>query len=106
MIKAIRSAIEYLDHGKVYHDPNFLISQGFDADFILPLIQVFKSSPDYVYFYKMEIVEELIGVSHPRLIYAIADYLKIPKDVGANYTGRGFAMQAVIEAIKEEIDSC
>lgn len=102
-IEAIRNAIKNVNHNEVYHDPNILINQGFTAEFILPLVQVFKSTPDYVYFYKMEPVQELIGVSHLHLIYAIADYLKIPKDVGANYTGRGFSMQAKIEAIKKEL---
>ena len=104
MIEAIRKAIEILDHNKVYHDPNILIEQGFEAEFVLPLIQLFKSSPDYVYFCKGDIVDELIGVSHARLIYAIADYLKISKKVGTGYTGKGFAMQAVIEAIKRKLD--
>ncbi|MBU1647766.1 MAG: hypothetical protein KJ846_06745 [Proteobacteria bacterium] len=103
MIEAIRNAIKNVNHNKVYPDPNVLIKQGFDAEFILPLIEVFKSTPDYVYVYEMELVQELIGVSHLRLIYAIADHLKIPKGVGANYTGRGFAMQAVIEAIENEL---
>jgi|TARA_Y100000310_G_scaffold94317_1_gene91940 hypothetical protein len=99
MRKAIRQFELDQHHEKIYDDPNELIEAGFPADFLLPLISVYKSSDYYRYFRREEFVDEMIGISHLALIYAIADYLGVPEGTGSRFTGRGFAMRATIRAI-------
>ena len=82
-----------------------LIDAGFSAEFLLPLVRAFHSSDGYRYFRRGELVDEMIGISHLSLVYAIGDRLGVPPDVGSRYTGRGFAMQAVIEAIKSLLEN-
>ena len=52
----------------------------------------------------IEIVNEMIGIRHIALIYAIARYLGVPPSTGSQFTGRGFAMRANIEAIRKVLD--
>jgi hypothetical protein len=104
MSKGIDEAIRQFDidqsHSKIYDDPNDLIEMGFPASFLLPLIKVYQSSDDYKYFCRGEIVNELIGISHFAIVAAIANHLGIPPDIGSQFTGRGFAMHAIIDAIR------
>jgi hypothetical protein len=87
-------------HEMVYTDPNVLIEAGFPAFFLRPLIDVFESSEGYKYFRDGKIVDEMIGISHLRLIYEIAAHVGVPPNTGRQSIGRGFAMQANIEAIR------
>jgi hypothetical protein len=88
-------------HEKIYADANELIEAGFPASFLLPLIRCFESGTNYVYHWEGKIVDELIGISHLSLVYAIADYLGVPAEIGSRFTGRGFAVEAKIDAIQE-----
>lgn len=88
-------------HEKIYADANELIEAGFPASFLSPLIRCFESGTNYVYHWEGKIVDELIGISHLSLVYAIADYLGVPPETGSRFTGRGFAMEAKIGAIQE-----
>lgn len=88
------------NHNKIYDNPNKLINVGFPADFLLPLIRVFKST-DGPYFWRGKIVDEMIGISHLTFIYAIAEYLGVPSHIGSEFTGSGFAMRAKIDAIRK-----
>lgn len=101
---SFRKAVEQFDlnqhHEKIYDDPNILIDAGFSAEFLLPLVRAFHSSDGYQYFRRGELVDEMIGISHMSLVYAIGERLGVPSDAGSEFTGRGFAMRAVIEAIK------
>lgn len=101
ILKAIQTFELNQYHEKIYDDPNELIDAGFPADFILPLISAFQSNDGYQYYRRGKIVNEMIGISHPILIYAIADYLGVPPDTGSEFTGRGFSMQANIDAIRK-----
>lgn len=103
LLKAIRDFKLDQHHEKIYTDPNKLIIEGFPAKFLLPLIRTFQSADGYKYFHQGNIVDEMIGISHPALIYAIADYLGVPPDTGSGFTGRGFAMRAVIDAIQKRL---
>ena len=76
-----------------------VIEAGFPASFLLPLIRCFESGTNYGYHWEGKFVDELIGISHPSLVYAIADYLGVPSETGSRFTGRGFAMEAKIDAI-------
>jgi hypothetical protein len=98
--EAIRSFDLTPSHRTIY-DPNELIAKGFPGEFLLPLINSFESGDWYKYHSGGEIVDELIGISHGTLVSAIAKHLGVPDDVGSGYTGRGFAMQAEIEAIRK-----
>lgn len=91
-------------HEKIYVDPNELIEAGFPAFFLLPLIKVFESSNGYQYFRHGKNVNELIGISHQSLIYAIAAHVGVPPGTGSGFTGSGFAMRANIDAIREVLD--
>jgi len=73
---------------------------GFPAFFLRPLIDVFESSEGYKYFRDGKIVDEMIGINHLRLIYAIAEHVGVPPNTGRQFVGRGFAMEANIEAIR------
>ena len=101
----IRNALNTFEidqhHEKIYDNPNDLIDAGFPAEFLLPLINVFQSSEEYKYFRNGKIVNEMIGISHLSLVYAIAKSFGVPSDVGSGFTGRGFAMRAKIEAIQK-----
>ncbi len=100
---AFRRAVKQFNldenHGKIHEDPNELIKAGFSAEFLLPLIKTFRSSASYVYFCRGEFIAEMIGISHLSLVYAIGHRLGVPENTGAGFTGRGFAMRAVIDAI-------
>jgi hypothetical protein len=100
---AIRSFDLDQSHTKIYADPNELIEAGFPASFLLPLIRAFASSEGYKHFWRGRIVSEMIGISHRALIAAIARHVGVPDEVGSGFTGRGFAMQAQIEAIRETL---
>jgi hypothetical protein len=91
-------------HEKIYVDPNELIEAGFPAFFLLPLIKVFESSDGYKYFRDGKIVNEMIGISHLSLIYAIANHVGVPPGTGSNFTGSGFAMQANIDEIRKILE--
>lgn len=88
-------------HEKIYDDPNELIDADFPAAFLLPLIKTFQSTDEYQYFRRGKPVDEMIGISHAALVYAIAEHLGVPPNIGSNFTGRGFAMRANIDAIRE-----
>jgi hypothetical protein len=88
-------------HEEIYDNPNDLLDMGFPVSFIFPLIDTFHSSDSYQYHRKGELVREMIGVSYPSLINAIARCVGVPSNVGLGFTGRGFGMQAQIEAIQE-----
>jgi hypothetical protein len=92
------------NHERIYPDPNELVEAGFPASFLLPLMRVFESSEEYKYFRDGEIVHEMIGISHLSLIYAIAEHLGVPPERGSGFAGRGFAMRANIDAIREILD--
>ncbi len=100
---AFRRVVKQFDLGKnhrtIYEDPNELIKAGFSAEFLLPLIGTFRSSASYVYYCRGEIIAEMIGISHLSLVYAIGRRLGVPEDTGRGFTGSGFAMQSVIDAI-------
>jgi hypothetical protein len=100
IIRALKTFKLDQHHEKIYDNPNELIEAGFPASFLVPLIKVFESSDGYKYFRKGTIVDEMIGISHLSLIYAIVKHLGLPTDVGSNHTGRGFAMQENIDAIR------
>ena len=100
ILKAIQ-ALELCEHHERIHDPNELIDAGFPAGFLLPLISVFDSGGRYQYYRCGKAVQEIIGISHLTLIYAIAEYLGVPYDIGLGFTGRGFAMRAKIDAIRD-----
>lgn len=91
-------------HERIYDDPNELIEAGFPAEFLLPLIRVFTSSEGYKYHRRGTLVDEMIGISHAALVYAIAVHLGIPSDTGSTFTGRGFRLQANIDAIRKPLD--
>jgi hypothetical protein len=93
------------NHNKVYDDPNELIEIGFPASFILPLIRVFRSREEYKYFWRGQIVDEMIGISHLSLVYAIAEDFGISSDAGSKFTGRGFAMRAIVDSIRQVMRS-
>jgi hypothetical protein len=103
--EAIRSFDLTPNHRTIYDDPNELITQGFPAAFLLPLITIFESGNKEVYYRRGEVVEEMIGISHPALISAIAEYLGVPEDVGSAFTGRGFAMNAQVDAIRKILNA-
>jgi len=109
MNNAIVRAVQRFDlnqsHNYVHDDPNELIKIGFPASFLLPLIRVLQSSTGYNYFWRGQIVDEMIGIPHITLVYAIAEHLGISPDIGSNFTGRGFAMQAVVDAIQQILRS-
>jgi hypothetical protein len=92
-------------HEKVYADPNELIDAGFPASFLLPLLKVFASGDGRVFFRNGNPVGEMIGISHLSLVYAVASHLGVPPGTGSQFTGRGFAMRANIDAIREVLDS-
>jgi hypothetical protein len=92
-------------HEQIYDNPNDLLDMGFPVSFIFPLIDTFHSSDSYQYHRKGALVSELIGVSYTSLISAIARCLGVPSCVGVGFSGRGFAMQAKIEAICEILKS-
>ena len=91
-------------HEKIYENPNELIEAGFPGDFLLPLVELFKSSDGYKYFRRGEIVSEMIGIRHIALIYAVARHLDVPSNTGSQFSGRGFTMRANIEAIRKVLD--
>ncbi len=99
ILKAIQ-ALDLHQHHETIHDPNELIDGGFPANFLLPLIRIFDSSGRYQYVRQGRLVEEMIGISHLNLIYAVADYLGVSSEVGLGFTGRGFSMNAKIDAIE------
>jgi hypothetical protein len=101
IIRALRSFDLDQSHDKVYADPNELVQNGFPSSFLLPLITNFESSDEYVYFWEGNVVRELIGISHASLVYAIAKHVGVPSEMGSRFTGRGFAMRAVIDAIRD-----
>ncbi len=102
-MNAFRRAVKQFNlgesHRKIYVDLNELIKAGFSAEFLLPLIETFHSSASDVYYCRGEFIAEMIGISHLSLIYAIGRRLGVPENTGADFTGRGFAMEAVIDAI-------
>lgn len=100
---AIRNFAFAEGHRTIYHDPNALIAQGFPASILVPLIEAFASDAGEMYFYCGKPVDELIGISHSRIVYAIAQHLGISGDVGGQYTGRGFQLQAMIDAIQHKL---
>ena len=100
IIEALKTFDHDQHHEKIYADPNALIDAGFPAFFLRPLIDVFGSSEGYKYFRDGKIVDEMFGISHLSLIYAIAKHIGVPPDTGSDFTGRGFAMRANIEAIR------
>jgi hypothetical protein len=100
ILKAI-SAFDLHQYHETIHDPNDLIDAGYPAHFLLPLISIYDSSGRYQYFRCDKPVQEIIGISHLDLIYALADYLSVPPEIGLGFTGRGFTMNAKIEAICE-----
>ncbi len=87
-------------HELIYDNPNILISKGFPAFFLLPLLKIFESSNNYVFHRNGILVEEMIGISHFDLVMAIADILDCQNCV-PDYVGRGFIMGACIEEIKK-----
>lgn len=101
ILKAIMTFKLDQHHEKIYDNPNDLLLAGFSAAFILPLIRSYESSEGYKYFFRGEVVDEIIGISHTALVYAIGDYLGVPQGTGSGYTGRGFAMRAVIDEINK-----
>ena len=100
VIQALRTFNLNAHHELIYHDPNELIDAGFPASFIFPLIQIFQSSSGYFIHWRGKVVNELIGISHLSLVYAIAHQLGVPTDTGSQFAGRGFAMRANIDAIR------
>jgi hypothetical protein len=100
IVRALQTFELDQNHERIYSDPNELIEAGFPASFLLPLIRVFESNGGYKYFRKGKIVAEMIGISHLSIIYGIADHLGVPPETGSGFTGRGFAMRANIEAIR------
>ncbi len=100
VFKAIQ-ALDLHQHHETIHDPNELIDTGFPAIFLLPLISIYDSSGRYQYFRCGTPVQEIIGISHLDLIYAFAKYLGVSSEVGLGFTGRGFAMNAIIDAIND-----
>jgi hypothetical protein len=76
------------NHERIYTDPNELVEAGFPASFLLPLMRVFKSSEGYKYFRVGKIADEMIGISHLSLVYAIAEHLGVPPGTGSGFTGR------------------
>ena len=88
-------------HEQIFDNPNDLLDMGFPVAFIFPLMDSFHSSESYRYHRQGELVDEMIGVSYASLIAAIARCLGVPSNVGTGFAGRGFAMQAQIEAIHE-----
>ena len=101
ILKAIQAFELDHHHEKIFDNPNELIAAGFPASFLLPLINVFRSSDGYQYFRNSKAVDEMIGIRHAALIYAIAEHLGVPPDTGSHFTGRGSAMRANIDAIRE-----
>jgi hypothetical protein len=67
-------------------------------------MRVFESDEGYKYFRNGKIVDEMIGISHLSLIYAIAEHLGVPPGHSSGFTGRGFAMRANIDAIRKILD--
>ena len=76
--QAIRSFDLTLNHRTIYDDPNELIAKGFPAEFLLPLINTFKSGDWYKYYWRGELVDEMIGIGHGALVSAIASILVSP----------------------------
>ena len=103
IIKAVKSFNLKQHHEHIYANPNELIRAGFPASFLLPLIQIFQSTEGYNYFCEGEFVDEMVGISHRSVVYALGKYLGVPADTGAGLTGRGFAMQAVVDAIQQKL---
>jgi hypothetical protein len=91
-------------HETIHDNPNELIEAGFPGKFLLPLMEVFESSESYRYFRHGQIVNEMIGIRHSALIYAIARHLGVPSSTASGFTGRGFAVRATIEAIRKVLD--
>jgi hypothetical protein len=100
ILKAI-SALDLHQHHETIHEPNDLTAFGLPAHFLSPLISVYDSSGRYQYLRCGIPVQEIIGISHLDLIYALADYLGVPSEIGLGFTGRGFAINAKIEVICE-----
>jgi hypothetical protein len=67
-------------------------------------IRVFESTDTDKYFRDGKIVDKLIGISHLALVYAIADHIGLPRDIGRGFTGSGFAMRAKIDGIRRLLD--
>jgi hypothetical protein len=101
IIKALETFNLDQHHEKIYADPNELIKAGFPAFFVLPLMRIFDSSDAYKYFTGEKVVEELIGVSHLALVYAIAEAIGVPPEIGRGFTGCGFAMRAKVDGIRK-----
>ena len=99
ILKAIMTFKLDQHHEKIYDNPNDLLLAGFPASFIIQLIRSYESSEDYKYFFRGEVVGEIIGISHAALVFAIGDYLGVSQGTGSGFTGRGFAMRAVIDEI-------
>jgi hypothetical protein len=93
IIEALRTFNLDEHHELIYDDVNVLIDAGFPASFIFPLIQIFQSSSGYFFHWRGKVVNELIGIRHSSLVYAIAHQLSVPANTGS-ITGRGFAMRA------------
>jgi len=104
IIEALQTFVLDQHHEHIYVDPNELIEAGFPAFFLLPLVKVFETSERYQLFRSGKNVNEMIGISHLSLIYAIAAHVGVPPDTGSSFTGRGFAMRANIDAIREVLD--
>ena len=100
ILKAIQTFELDQHHEKIFDNVNELLDVGFPAVFLLPLISVFKSGDGYQYFRGGIAVNEMIGISHLSLVYAVAKHLGVPPDTGSDFTGRGFAMRANIDAIR------
>lgn len=98
-LKAVREFNLHQSHNKIYTDPNELITNGFSADFLLPLVKTFKSTDGMMYLYRGNLVDEMIGISHLSLVCSIGKRLGVPPETGSMCTGRGFAMEEIIEEI-------
>jgi hypothetical protein len=92
-------------HSLIYTEPNELVAMGFPAEFIIDQIDVYESSPSYIYQFKGTPVKELIGVALSSLIWQIAEEIGADTSVAGNFTGEGFRTEAIKNEIKKVIES-
>ena len=89
----------------IYTEPNELVAMGFPAEFIIDQIDVYESSPGYIYQFNGTPVKELIGIAHSSLIWAIAKEIGADTSAASNLTGESFRTEAIINAIRKVIEN-
>lgn len=98
--EAALTGFELDDNHRRVWDPNALVAKGFPAEVVIGATRVFKSEEGYLLYHLGEVADEFIGVGHSAFVWEIAKALGVDTSGASQFTGRGFAMRAVIDAIE------